>query len=99
MVGDKANYFLGIAQPALTQGEEVLRIWPNPSSGAFSLRLSALANESAAVVVTNVMGEVVKQFSSATNKDTEVVLYTPPGVYFVTVTTASGKWVQKVLVE
>ncbi len=96
---DSCRNTVGIAQAALTQGEEVLRIWPNPSSGAFSLRLSATVNEHAEVLVTNVMGEVVKQFSSATNKDTEVILYTPPGVYFVTVSTASGKWVQKVLVE
>ncbi len=96
---DSCRNTVGIAQPALTQVEERLRIWPNPSTGAFSLRLSATVNETAEVVVTNVVGEVVKQFSSATNKDTEVALHAPPGVYFVSASTASGKWVEKVLIE
>jgi len=96
---DSCRNTVGIAPTGLPQGEEVLRVWPNPSSGAFSLRLSVTVNESAEVVVTNVVGEVVKQFSSATNKDTEVILHAPPGVYFITVSTANGKWVQKVLVE
>ncbi len=96
---DSCRNTVGIATPGHTQVEERLRVWPNPSSGAFSLRLSATVNETAEVVVTNVVGEVVKQFSSATNKDMEVILYTSPGVYFVTVTTASGKWMEKVLIE
>jgi hypothetical protein len=43
------------------------------------------------------LGETVEQLKATTNKDTEVALHVPPGVYFITAHTAAGSCVQRVV--
>ncbi len=76
-----------------------LSVFPNPNTGSFTIRLSAAANEPIAVVISSITGAAVRQFTGTTNKDTEVVLHVPPGMYLISVSTASGRWVQKMVVE
>jgi Secretion system C-terminal sorting domain len=79
--------------------EGTLSVYPNPNTGSFTIRLSAAANEPTAVVISSITGAAVQQFAGTTNKDTEVALHMPPGMYLISVTTASGRWVQKMVVE
>ena len=75
-----------------------LTVMPNPSSGACTIRLSSLVDEPVAVVVTDVVGTVIKRLAATTNRHTELMLHTP-GLYLITATTATGKWTQKILIE
>ena len=67
-----------------------ITIYPNPNAGAFSLTISSLSDEKASVVITNVLGEKVKELITITNKPLEVGIDVPTGVYFVSVTTSDG---------
>ena len=75
-----------------------LTVVPNPSSGTCTIRLSSLVDEPVAVVVTDVVGTVIKYVTATTNRDSELMLHTP-GLYLITATTATGKWTQKILVQ
>jgi Secretion system C-terminal sorting domain len=81
------------------QGGEVLSVYPNPNSGFFTLNLSSPVNEPANVVVTNIMGAEVMRFITTTNKETEINLHVAKGMYFFCVSTESGRWVRKVVVN
>jgi hypothetical protein len=90
----------GIASPGLSKGEEEMRVWPNPVvSGVFNVHISSGINETVQVTVSNMVGEVVQTLPVATNRDTEIALHAPPGVYFVTAVCATGRYVQKIIAE
>ncbi len=76
-----------------------LKVFPNPNQGSFTVNLQTDKNESAEVKVTNVIGETIKKFTTVTNKDNMVQIDNAPGIYMVSVTTANGNYVAKVVVE
>ena len=76
-----------------------LKIFPNPSQGSFTVNLVTDKNESAEVRVTNILGETVRKFTTVTNKDNQVRIDTAPGIYLVSVATADGNYLAKVVVE
>ncbi len=74
-----------------------LSVFPNPSQGSFTLNISSPQTESAMIVLTNMLGEKVKELALTTNTNTEVQLNTPPGIYFLSAT--AGGWQQNVKIE
>ncbi len=75
-----------------------LSVYPNPNTGAFVLNLISGKSENANVVITNVVGEKVKEEVITTNQATEISLDQPAGVYFISVNTAEGKYTAKVTI-
>jgi len=65
-------------------------VYPNPANGAFTINIPSATQEAAAVVITNIAGETVKNMTVKTGENTAVVLDQPAGVYFISATTASG---------
>jgi len=86
-----------VKQEATVTGE--LKLLPNPNNGTFTMNLLSDNDEQAQVVITNIVGEKVKEFTIATNKDAEIKLNQAPGLYFISATTAQGKYVAKVVVN
>ncbi len=76
-----------------------INVYPNPNNGAFMLNLNTIATEEATVAVTNVLGAKVKDFTITTNKNYNVNLDIPSGVYMVTATSASGQYSTKVTIS
>ena len=77
-----------------------LKVYPNPNWGTFNLNLASENNEQAFVTVTNLVGAKVKEFTTVTNKETEIRLdNAAPGIYFITASTLQGKFVAKFIVE
>ena len=76
-----------------------LHISPNPNSGAFTLNLVSGADEQATVVITNVVGEKISVLNTITNKTIDISLDVPAGIYFISATTAHGRYSGKVRVE
>ncbi|MCD6012085.1 MAG: surface protein [Flavipsychrobacter sp.] len=76
-----------------------LRLAPNPNKGTFSMHMISGYNEPVHVVITNIIGKKVKEFSTLTNKDAEVVLNQPAGIYMLSATTEHGTHVAKVYVQ
>ncbi len=80
-------------------GTSTMTVFPNPGNGLFTISVSSVANEDATVIVTNMLGEKVRQLTVLTNKETELQLNTPPGVYFLSVITKSRTLSAKVVIE
>ncbi len=76
-----------------------LSIYPNPTDGITTLRLSSAYDEAIIIRVTNVTGQVVASFTGSTNKPAEMQLQQPAGVYFVTVLTGHRRYTERVVVS
>jgi Secretion system C-terminal sorting domain/NHL repeat len=85
--------------PILSPTGDGLRVFPNPSQGNFTLKLSAAAGEVVLVTITDAVGTTIKELETTTNKETGVKLLVGAGVYFVRAATRSGTWVAKLEVE
>jgi hypothetical protein len=90
---------VGVGVPQLSSAGHELKISPNPGKGIFVLNLQSAVDEQMTVVITNVLGEKVKEFTANTNSETEVMLNQPAGIYMVSAITAHGKYVSKIVVE
>jgi len=85
-------------EPAATMTE--LKIFPNPNSGTFIMNLSsAKDDEEVHVVIMNITGTKVREFTTTTNKATDVNLAPVAGIYLVSASTASGVYFAKLIVE
>jgi len=76
-----------------------LTIFPNPNDGNFTLSVTTPTNEQATITISNILGEKVKQLNTTANTPTQVKMEMPEGVYFISATTASGRWNEKVVVS
>jgi len=73
-------------------------IYPNPSTGKFYINLSSDKYSQASCSIANLLGEKVKDFSIATNNETQVEMNVPAGVYFVTVTVGNERYTSRIVV-
>jgi len=97
--GRLCGYDIDESVPGLAGIIEGLSIVPNPNAGSFTLNISSGLDEAALITITNMVGQVVRQFTALTNKEQELHLSGPPGVYFITASTTQGRWSGKVVVE
>jgi hypothetical protein len=88
---------LGAGNMKMQQYENV-KVYPNPNNGTFTINVSASVNEEARVVITNMLGQAVREIACLTNKNIEVQLVAPAGVYFISVVTREGIMNEKVMV-
>jgi hypothetical protein len=91
------NCVSGVGDPFALAKE--LRIFPNPNKGTFSLDVPGTIDEEAHIIVTNIVGEKVKEFDLTTNAVNNVSLGQPAGVYFLSATTLNSKYFVKIVVE
>ena len=83
-----------VSNPA--EGE--LKVYPNPNDGTFTVNLSSNTEEAVYYVVTNMLGEKVKEVTSSTNKPSDIKLDASPGIYFLNAITPQGKWLEKITI-
>jgi hypothetical protein len=76
-----------------------LSVVPNPAKGTFALNLETPVTSSVNVTITNVVGQVVKEFTTTSNLQTNVRLDQPAGLYIITATTETGKYTTKLIIE
>lgn len=88
---------VGIAQEQSQEG--YINIWPNPSSGSFTLRIPELDAVEATIVVVDVLGKEVSRLGAKANADITVDMQQPSGIYTVIVTTSKGVYKGKVVVQ
>jgi len=86
-----------LTAPARTRGAQTLRVLPNPNEGSFGFMLSSAADENVQVVITNMLGQPVKELTIITNKLTTIVLDAPAGVYSIAAATAHRKETRQVV--
>jgi hypothetical protein len=88
---------VGTVNTAVISGE--LHVYPNPNRGAFTLSLLSNTSDDAHIVITNLVGTRVNEFTIAPNKATDIKLNQPPGIYFIMAISGDKKYVAKVMVE
>lgn len=76
-----------------------LRIFPNPNNGRFTMQLTADRNKAVEVVVTDITGRKIKQITTVANKETELLLNEPAGMYFIQAITDEGRCSSKLIVQ
>lgn len=80
-------------------GDTMMRLWPNPSDGDFSLEMFAAIEQPVSVTVSDILGRVVQQYTGVTNTPMSLKLHAPQGIYVVSARTSSEQLMQKVLVH
>ncbi len=101
-----ATYVVHVRTPAqcatgadpIEEQAAVLKVFPNPNTGTWTMELLSDDNEPVQVTVTNVVGEKVMTFTTETNREQQIRLNKAAGIYFLTATTAHGSNVVKVMV-
>ncbi len=88
----------GVKNPTLF-GASYISIYPNPNKGSFAVKVATRDNEDVQLVITNVLGEKVAEYSLLTNKETEVRIRVPAGIYFVNAFTHHLNVTKKVVIE
>ena len=90
----------GLAIPGIPNKEEKkLFIWPAPNDGFFTIYLSSSICEPVQVIITNIIGQKIKEITTTTNKEIEIKLNAPPGMYFLNAITEQGRQSAKVVVQ
>jgi hypothetical protein len=77
----------------------MIAIAPNPNKGSFTMNIQSDNNEEVQVEITNILGAKVKEFTATTNKEMNVTLDQPAGIYFISAITSQGRNVMRVVVE
>jgi len=80
------------------EGNELV-IAPNPNKGTFTMNLQTANNEPVQVVITNLLGEKISEFSATTNTATDINLNVATGVYLLSANTGSGRFVARIVVN
>ncbi|MCD4724393.1 MAG: T9SS type A sorting domain-containing protein [Bacteroidales bacterium] len=96
--GSVSNYFcypIGIDE---NSNSSSLLIYPNPTSGNFSIDISSLKHSKAHLTINNYIGEKVKEINLTTDK-TVIEFNQPNGMYFLTVSTEREIYTAKIIVQ
>ena len=78
---------------------ETLDVYPNPTRGSFTLKITSGINEKVPVIITNVLGQKVKELAVASNSAEIISLNVPDGIYFLSAVTAHSLLSQKICVK
>lgn len=81
-----------------TSATTELKVFPNPNAGAFTVNLLSGIDEDVKIVITNMVGEKVKELVTTTNRATDIQIATP-GVYLISASGVHGRYVTKAIVE
>ena len=74
-------------------------LYPNPNNGTFTINLSADKTQQAHIIITNSVGEKVKEINTLTNKALTISLAGPAGIYFLSLATGDSVYNTKILKE
>ena len=79
-------------------GTSMMTIFPNPGNGVFELSIAAPLDESAHVVITDLVGKKVSEFITTTNKQIALDIEAPSGIYLIEATSAHNHWSNKLVI-
>ena len=86
------------AVPVVTALNKAVSIFPNPNSGSFTISLSG--NYAAATcIISNIVGEQIREFKICSGKQTELNLGNHNGIYFISVSAGNERYSAKIVVQ
>jgi len=104
-ISDLGNYRIRLvtdhplSTPNVIAEQHIIKIFPNPSAGAFSCLVSSATGEQAVIVITNIFGSTLAIFFTATNQELKIQLQLSPGIYFLSATTAEKQYNEKIIIQ
>ncbi len=87
----------GVAE--LSHSDGSLSVFPDPSKGSFTLRLSLTEEAPARIIITDIVGRIVLEQNIDANRPVPIALQQPPGIYLISAITTSAKYVAKLQLE
>jgi len=83
----------------LTENDPSVKVYPNPNKGVFVVDISSNIEEPVQIRVMNIVGQLVGEYASTTNKAFEIKMEQPAGVYFLTAFTLHSRYTTKVTIS
>ena len=95
-IADGNNYRLRyihstLAAQNVNKSTGELTAHPNPNNGEFIVNIPSGITEQVKITMMNMLGELVKELISTTNRDIQINENLPSGVYLISAVTAAGK--------
>jgi len=87
-----------VAVNAVNNPASGVSVYPNPCNGDFTVKISSAIDEQARIVITNIVGQQIKEVFTTTNKPLRLHLDERSRLYFISATTAHGTWTEKIVV-
>ena len=88
-----------LAATAIKLPTQSLNIYPNPNNGSFVCNLTSADCREVSYIITNLLGEKIKEITTFTNTSVNIETGLPAGVYFITATTGSGNYNTRFIVR
>lgn len=74
-------------------------VYPNPANSTINVNLNMIFTEPIKLSVSNLIGQFIIEFTITTNKDNEINLDVPDGLYILTANTTNGPISQKITIN
>ncbi len=84
---------------ALDKATSNLQVFPNPSTGSFSVKVLSDITEQVLITVSDPTGRQLQKYTAMTNSEIGVNASLPAGIYFVSAATSGNRYVSKLVVE
>jgi len=84
---------------AISHSAPGLNVYPDPAQGNFFLTVSTSQLQSVPVVITNALGQKVKECTIPANNARQITLDVAPGVYFISAITNDGVATKSIIVK
>lgn len=102
-IADEENHRIRRIESTVSVGEMTNRsngisIYPNPSSGSFTVNINSAMNEPVTISISDITGRKVAEIHAATNTSTPIFLNRTTGIYLLTAVTAHHAWSEKIVV-
>jgi sugar lactone lactonase YvrE len=76
-----------------------IHFYPNPNQGTFIAYLNSLSNDDALLTISDLLGQKVYQSTLAANKETDIKLDVPSGIYLVVATLNGERFTSHLVVQ
>ena len=76
----------------------LVNIYPNPNKGNFMVEVNSANNEKVDILLSNVLGQQLKEYTGYCNHKIEIAADLPPAVYIITVSTPHSKFSGKITI-
>lgn len=87
-----------VSVPHVDNSAAPVILYPNPSSGSFTIKIPLAQPEQVHLTILNMIGQKVKEFTVNTNKEIRMSLDETSGVYFLIASTTTRKWNCKIVI-
>ena len=89
----------GLGTVSNNNQSETMVTYPNPNNGSFKITITSPRQEVVTLTCTNPVGQKVKESAITTNKESDVVIPSVPGIYFLAATVNDKMMTTKVIVQ